>query len=152
MRIGLSWHKNSCRRRGRNEMRRRKNARKWRKVRDTIVYRDACWKSESCTTGEKINQSSVVWDVEGSAGDKGLYEPLGTLTPLTDLLYTALVPSSMSLSPSTHRSRTFAPSTDISTSLFAATLTMSAATFHHGDTDKKGLWMTEDKAFGPCIW
>jgi hypothetical protein len=62
-------------------------------------------------------------------------EPLGTLTPLTDLLYTTLVPSSMSLSPSTQRSRTFAPSTVKSTSLLIATLTMSAAAYHHGDTE-----------------
>jgi hypothetical protein len=56
-------------------------------------------------------------------------EPLETLTPLTDLLYTAPVPSSMNLSPSTQRSSTFAPSTDSSTSLFTATLTMSAAAY-----------------------
>ena len=65
--------------------------------------------------------------------DRAQREPLGTLTPLTDLLYTAPVPSSMSLSPSTQRPRIFAPSTDSSTSLFTAALTMSAAAYHHAD-------------------
>lgn len=47
--------------------------------------------------------------------------------PLTALLYTELVPCSMSLSPSMQMSRTFAPSTASSTSFFIAALTMSAA-------------------------
>ena len=50
-----------------------------------------------------------------------------TFTPLTDLLYTAPVPASMSLSPSTHRSSTFAPSTASDTSFFSTLFTMSAA-------------------------
>ena len=53
--------------------------------------------------------------------------PLLTFMPLTDLLYTAPVPASMSLSPSTHRSSTFAPSTASDTSFFSTLFTMSAA-------------------------
>ena len=57
--------------------------------------------------------------------------PFGTFTPFTDLLYTAPVPSSRSLSPSTHRSRILAPSTHFSTSFFITLCTISAATYEH---------------------
>ena len=55
------------------------------------------------------------------------YIPLGVLTPLTDLLYTAAVPASTALSPSLQRSITLAPSTASSTIFFVAACTMSAA-------------------------
>lgn len=58
-----------------------------------------------------------------------MHAPLGTFTPFTALLYTAPVPCSMSLSPSMQRSRTFAPSTESSTSFFIAAWTMSEAAY-----------------------
>ena len=76
--------------------------------------------------------------------------PLATFTPLTDLLYTRLVPASMSydnisfyvsltggrctrhhrtLSPSTQRSYTLAPSTQNSTSFLIVLCTISPAAY-----------------------
>jgi hypothetical protein len=55
--------------------------------------------------------------------------PLVTLTPLTGLLYTAPVPWSRSLSPSTHRSITFAPSTANSMIFFITSRAISAAIY-----------------------
>ena len=53
--------------------------------------------------------------------------PLVIFIPLTALLYTAPVPCSISLSPSIHRSMTFAPSMINSTSFLVTWLMMSAA-------------------------
>ena len=71
--------------------------------------------------GEKI-----VWSARAHGRIKH-NAPFGTFTPLTALLYTAPVPCSSSLSPSTQRSSTFAPSTHSSTSFFITLFTMSAA-------------------------
>lgn len=55
--------------------------------------------------------------------------PLFTLTPLTDLLKTAPVPCSRSLSPSMQRSTTLAPSTDDSITFLITSRTISAASW-----------------------
>lgn len=60
---------------------------------------------------------------------QGIDLPFSTLTPLTALLYTAPVPSSSNLSPSTHRSMIFAPSTSFGTSALMTLFTMSAAAY-----------------------
>jgi hypothetical protein len=138
----------------------RKYARKWRKMSNAVVHRDASWKRESCTARKRKEKSqSIVHHMERGEGfckvQRTAHEPLETLTPLTDLLYTALVPSSMSLSPSIQRSRMLAPSTNNSMSLFTATLTMSAATFPSQATGKKirkkDYGWPRTKTLGPCI-
>jgi hypothetical protein len=79
-------------------------------------------KKKGGKTGGTINQSLSLKRRKESA-------PLVTLTPLTGLLYTAPVPCSRSLSPSTHRSITFAPSTVNSMIFLITSRAMSAATY-----------------------
>jgi hypothetical protein len=53
------------------EREREKDARKWRKVSDAVVHRDARWKRESCHNGR---ESSITWDAGGFAKDQRTFE------------------------------------------------------------------------------
>lgn len=94
-------------------------------MRDTVVHGDAGRKGDACSFDHpkfpiQISLKSIYQEQQFNV-------PFVTFTPFTDLLYTALVPCSISSSPLTQSSRMFAPATLSSTSFFITLCTMSAA-------------------------
>ena len=117
---------------------------------DTVVHRNTSRESNACVAKSK-GELHVCW------GFRAIDVPFGTFTPFTDLLYTAPVPSSRSLSPSTHRSRILAPSTHFSTSFFITLCTISAATYKHHICAHRSAYKIsakkkEKKKLGPTLY